>query len=155
MQTSRQCEPKSSRDLADVEDGKHVTVIGIVTGRQRPSTASGVTFVTLEDEFGMVNVVVWRDLAERYRPALMGSKLLQVKGKLEDQSGVMHLIAGHLKDRSDLLDGLDVRSGNFHRSATSRPDLWGDVGRFRLPPYKMPISKRCFNGLPDSEYKLI
>jgi len=79
---------KSSRDLGSVEDGKHVTVIGIVTGRQRPSTASGVTFVTLEDEYGMVNVVVWRDLAEQYRPALMGSKLLQVKGKLEDQSGV-------------------------------------------------------------------
>lgn len=105
---------KSSRDLGRVEDGKHVTVIGIVTGRQRPSTASGVTFVTLEDEYGMVNVVVWRDLAEQYRPALMGSKLLQVKGKLEDQSGVRHLIAGHLKDRSDLLDGLDVRSRNFH-----------------------------------------
>ncbi|UUY07718.1 error-prone DNA polymerase [Pseudomonas sp. J452] len=105
---------KSSRDLGHVEDGKHVTVIGIVTGRQRPSTASGVTFVTLEDEYGMVNVVVWRDLAERYRPALIGAKLLQVKGSLEDQAGVRHLIAGHLEDRSDLLDGLDVRSRNFH-----------------------------------------
>lgn len=47
--------------------------------------------------YGMVNVFVWRDLAERYRPALMQSKLLHVKGKLEDQAGVKHLIAGHLK----------------------------------------------------------
>ena len=105
---------KSSLDLLEMGDRNHVTVIGIVTGRQRPSTASGVTFVTLEDEFGMVNVIVWRDLAEQYRSALMHSKLLQVKGKLEDQDGVMHLIAGHLADRSDLLDGLDVRSRNFH-----------------------------------------
>ncbi len=61
---------------------QHVTVIGIVTGRQRPSTASGVTFVTLEDEFGMVSVIVWRDLAEQYRSALVHSKLLQVKGQV-------------------------------------------------------------------------
>lgn len=105
---------KSSQDLREIGDCNHVTVFGIVTGRQRPSTASGVTFLTLEDEFGMINVIVWRDLAEQYRHALMHSKLLQVKGKLEDESGVVHLIAGHLKDRSDLLEGLDVRSRNFH-----------------------------------------
>ncbi|OLU16678.1 error-prone DNA polymerase [Pseudomonas sp. PA1(2017)] len=105
---------KSSQDLREMGDCNHVTVIGIVTGRQRPSTASGVTFVTLEDEFGMTNVIVWKDLAEQYRSALVHSKLLQVKGKLEDQEGVVHLIAGHLADRSDLLEGLDVRSRNFH-----------------------------------------
>ena len=113
MQTSRQCEPKSSRDLADVEDGKHVTVIGIVTGRQRPSTASGVTFVTLEDEFGMVNVVVWRDLAERQRRPLIQSQLLRVDGHLESASGVRHVIAGRLSDLTPLLTGLDVRSRDF------------------------------------------
>ncbi|WP_415755588.1 error-prone DNA polymerase [Pseudomonas leptonychotis] len=113
-ETLRSMRAKSSRDLREIGDCNHVTVFGIVTGRQRPSTASGVTFVTLEDEFGMINVIVWRDLAEQYRLALLHSKLLQVKGKLEDESGVMHLIAGHLKDRSDLLEGLDVRSRNFH-----------------------------------------
>lgn len=105
---------KSSQELLEIGDCNHITVVGLVTGRQRPSTASGVTFVTLEDEFGMINVIVWRDLAEQYRPALINSKLLQVKGKLEDQSGVVHVIAGHLQDRSDLLEGLDVRSRNFH-----------------------------------------
>ncbi|MCQ4313706.1 error-prone DNA polymerase [Pseudomonas stutzeri] len=112
--TLRAMRAKSSYDLLGMGDCKHVMVIGIVTGRQRPSTASGVTFLTLEDEFGMVNVVVWRDLAEQYRAALMNAKLLQVKGSLEDQEGVRHLIAGHLMDRSDLLSGLDVRSRNFH-----------------------------------------
>ncbi|WP_295474850.1 error-prone DNA polymerase [uncultured Pseudomonas sp.] len=104
---------RSSRELACIGNSSHVTVIGIVTGRQRPGTASGVTFVTLEDEFGMVNVLVWRDLAERYRTALVHARLLQIKGRLEDQSGVRHLIAGHLLDRSDLLEGLDVRSRDF------------------------------------------
>lgn len=113
-ETLRSMRAKSSQDLREIGDCNHVTVFGIVTGRQRPSTASGVTFVTLEDEFGMINVIVWRDLAEQYRLALMHSKLLQVKGKLEDESGVVHLIAGHLKDRSDLLEGLNVRSRNFH-----------------------------------------
>jgi error-prone DNA polymerase len=113
-ETLRSMRAKSSQDLREIGDCNHVTVFGLVTGRQRPSTASGVTFVTLEDEFGMINVIVWRDLAEQYRLALLHSKLLQVKGKLEDESGVMHLIAGHLKDRSDLLEGLDVRSRNFH-----------------------------------------
>ncbi len=105
---------RSSTELAGVEHGDTVAVAGIVVGRQRPQTASGVTFVTLEDEHGMVNVVVWRDLAERQRRALVGSKLLKVSGRLEQESGVRHLIARRLEDISPLLQGLDVRSRDFH-----------------------------------------
>jgi error-prone DNA polymerase len=105
---------RSSRELAGVEHGDSIAVAGIVVGRQRPQTASGVTFVTLEDEHGMVNVVVWRDLAERQRRELVGSKLLKVSGRLEQESGVGHLIARRLEDISPLLQGLDVRSRDFH-----------------------------------------
>ncbi len=105
---------RSSTELAGVEHGDTIAVAGIVVGRQRPQTASGVTFVTLEDEHGMVNVVVWRDLAERQRRALVGSKLLKVSGRLEQESGVRHLIARRLEDISPLLQGLDVRSRDFH-----------------------------------------
>lgn len=105
---------RSSRELAGVEHGDIIAVAGIVVGRQRPQTASGVTFVTLEDEHGMVNVVVWRDLAERQRRELVGSKLLKVSGRLEQESGVRHLIARRLEDISPLLQGLDVRSRDFH-----------------------------------------
>jgi len=105
---------RSSTELAGVEHGDTVAVAGIVVGRQRPQTASGVTFVTLEDEHGMINVVVWRDLAERQRRALVGSKLLKVSGRLEQESGVRHLIARRLEDISPLLQGLDVRSRDFH-----------------------------------------
>ena len=104
---------RSSKALEAAGHGDKVSVAGLVTGRQRPGTASGVTFVTLEDEFGNVNVVVWRDLAERQRRALVGSQLLRVSGKLESESGVRHLIAQRLEDLSPLLQGLDVRSRDF------------------------------------------
>ncbi|WP_332822242.1 error-prone DNA polymerase [Stutzerimonas kunmingensis] len=108
---ARRCQ--SSRELATIEHGRLVSVAGLVIGRQRPQTASGVIFVTLEDEFGMVNVVVWRDLAERQRRPLIQSQLLRVDGHLESASGVRHLIAGRLSDLTPLLTGLDVRSRNF------------------------------------------
>ncbi len=108
---ARRC--RSSRELATIEHGRPVSVAGLVIGRQRPQTASGVIFVTLEDEFGMVNVVVWRDLAERQRRPLIQSQLLRVDGHLESASGVQHLIAGRLSDLTPLLTGLDVRSRDF------------------------------------------
>ena len=108
---ARRC--RSSKELMDVEHGRPVSVAGLVTGRQRPSTASGVTFVTLEDEFGNVNVVVWRDLADRQRQVLVGSQLLKVDGRWEKEGEVRHLIAGRLSDLSPLLDGISVRSRDF------------------------------------------
>ncbi|PQP04383.1 error-prone DNA polymerase [Pseudomonas frederiksbergensis] len=108
---ARRC--RSSRELLMVEHGRPVSVAGLVTGRQRPGTASGVTFVTLEDEFGNVNVVVWRDLAERQRQVLVGSQLLKVDGRWEKVGEVRHLIAGRLSDLSSLLDGIHVRSRDF------------------------------------------
>ncbi|MDH4585118.1 error-prone DNA polymerase [Pseudomonas sp. BN415] len=108
----RRC--RSSRELLAVEHGWQVSVAGLVVGRQRPQTASGVIFVTLEDEHGMVNVVVWHDLAERQRRVLVGSQLLQVDGRLESVDGVRHLIARRLHDLTPLLDGLDVKSRDFH-----------------------------------------
>jgi error-prone DNA polymerase len=108
----RRC--RSSQELLAVEHGRNVSIAGLVTGRQRPGTASGVTFVTLEDEFGNLNVVVWRDLAERQRQALVGSRLLKVDGRWEAVGEVRHLIAGRLTDLTPLLDGMVVRSRDFH-----------------------------------------
>lgn len=95
-----------------------VRTTGIVTCRQRPSTASGVTFVTLEDETGTINVVVWRDTAEKYRRELLGSTLLTVYGLVERTETpsvpVIHVIAQRLVDHSALLGRLAVRSHDFH-----------------------------------------
>lgn len=108
---ARRC--RSSRDLPKLEADRPVRVAGLVVGRQRPGTASGVTFVTLEDEFGMINVIVWRALAEQQRRPFLSARLMQVDGTLEAKDGVRHVIAGRLTDLSELLEGLDVRSRDF------------------------------------------
>jgi error-prone DNA polymerase len=94
--------------------GSRARAAGLVTCRQRPDTASGVIFVTLEDETGCVNVVVWRDLVERQRRELLGARLLAVDGRIERDGDVVHLMARRLADRSALLGGLLVPSRDFH-----------------------------------------
>jgi error-prone DNA polymerase len=91
-----------------------VRLAGLVSLRQQPSTASGVTFVTLEDEDGLINLVVWQRVAARFRRALLESRLLMVDGHLEAADGVRHLIAARLTDATELLGGLDARSRDFH-----------------------------------------
>jgi error-prone DNA polymerase len=91
-----------------------VRVAGLVTARQRPATAKGVTFVTLEDESGHVNVVVWRNVAERRNAALVGARLLEVRGAVQRGDGnVTHVVARELIDRSALLGSLRVVSRDF------------------------------------------
>ncbi|MYN12067.1 DNA polymerase III subunit alpha [Pusillimonas sp. TS35] len=95
-------------------DRRLARACGIVTGRQRPGTAKGVVFVTLEDESGNVNVIVHAHLAERQRGELMHTRLMGVYGVWQKQSGVCHLLASRLVDLSPLLDGLPTRSRDFH-----------------------------------------
>ncbi|QDQ27191.1 error-prone DNA polymerase [Chitinimonas arctica] len=87
---------------------------GLVVGRQRPDTATGVTFVTLEDETGNVNVIVWRELAEHQRKELLGARLLLVYGQIQREGNVVHLLAKRLVDRSEWLGELGVKSRDFH-----------------------------------------
>lgn len=94
--------------------GSRVRAAGIVTGRQRPSTASGTVFVTLEDETGYVNVIVWPNLTERQRRELLGARLMGVEGVLEREGEVMHLVARRLSDHGALLGNLVTTSRDFH-----------------------------------------
>jgi error-prone DNA polymerase len=91
-----------------------VRAAGLVTCRQRPDTASGVVFVTLEDETGCINVVLWRDLVERQRREMLGARLLGVQGMIERDGEVVHLIARRLFDHSELLGPLAAASRDFH-----------------------------------------
>jgi error-prone DNA polymerase len=104
----------TSAEIAAVPHGRLVRTAGMVIGRQRPDTASGVVFVTLEDETGATNVIVWRDLGDRQRRELLGSKLMAVYGKVEREGAVVHLIAGHLVDLSPMLGALSAKSRDFH-----------------------------------------
>jgi len=102
------------RDLQQRRHGSGVHVAGLVTQRQRPATAKGTIFVTLEDETGMINVIVWPHLALRRRRALLESRLLAVRGRWERVDGVAHLIAGDLEDLSGMLGVMQLPSRDFH-----------------------------------------
>jgi error-prone DNA polymerase len=104
----------TAAELRGYAHGRPARAAGIVVGRQRPDTASGVIFVTLEDETGSVNVIVWRDLADRQRRELLGSRLMGVYGTLEREGEVVHLIAKRLVDHSELLGALETSSRDFH-----------------------------------------
>jgi error-prone DNA polymerase len=105
---------RTAAELLRLPHKAAVRTAGIVTHRQRPGTASGVTFVTLEDETGTINIIVWRDLAERERRPLLMARLMGVTGRLERQGGVLHVIAHHIEDYSDFLGQLPARSRDFH-----------------------------------------
>ena len=92
--------------LPEVPAGRRVTVAGLVILRQRPGTAGGVVFVTLEDETGVINVIIWRSVFERFRRAVIAGRLLRVTGRVERQGAVLHLVAEQIEDVSELLDSL-------------------------------------------------
>jgi DNA-directed RNA polymerase len=92
--------------LGDPPNGARVTVAGLVILRQRPGTAKGVIFLTLEDETGVVNVVVWRALYERFRRAVIAGRMLRVTGRIQRENGVVHVLADTIEDISALLDTL-------------------------------------------------
>lgn len=91
-----------------------VTVVGVVTGKQSPGTAAGVTFFTLEDNTGNINVVVWKATARCQQQAYLTAKILKVKGIIEKEGDVVHVIAGQLIDLTDELTGLKTQSREFH-----------------------------------------
>jgi DNA polymerase III alpha subunit len=81
-------------------------VAGLVLVRQRPGTAHGVVFITLEDETGVSNVIVWKDRFKKFRRAVIAGRLLRVTGKLQREAGVCHIVAEHIEDISYMLDDL-------------------------------------------------
>jgi DNA polymerase III alpha subunit len=98
------CLPNALLDVPP--NGARVTVAGLVLVRQRPGTAKGVIFVTLEDETGVANVVVWAKIFERFRRAVIASRLMRVTGRVQREAGVTHVVAETIEDISHMLDEL-------------------------------------------------
>ena len=109
----------TAADLEGFRHGQFVKVAGLVTGRQRPGTATGVLFVTLEDETGNINVVVWSSVLERFRAALLQGQLLRLKGNVEREKEVIHVVARHIEDATRMLSQL-TEQGQPKTSFTSR-----------------------------------
>jgi error-prone DNA polymerase len=103
-----------TQDLWEQPNGKQVITAGLVITRQRPGSAGGVIFVTMEDETGYVNLIVWNSVAVAQRAALLESRLLEVHGKLQREGDVQHVIARRLINLSAMLGDLTVASRNFH-----------------------------------------
>jgi error-prone DNA polymerase len=105
---------KKASQLDNMRHGQFIKVAGVVTCKQRPGTAAGVLFITLEDETGNMNVIVWKRTLETFKQQVLGSRLLLIKGKVEREKNVVHIVAGHIQDISDQLTDFDRQSRDFH-----------------------------------------
>jgi error-prone DNA polymerase len=104
---------RTAADFQQLRNGARARAAGLVVCRQHPSSANGVIFLTLEDETGVVNVIVWESVARAQRQALLDSTLLEVTGSVQHEDGVLHLVAGRLRDRSGMLGALKAPSRDF------------------------------------------
>jgi error-prone DNA polymerase len=105
---------KSASEVREIENGRRVDCVGLVICRQRPGTATGVVFLTLEDEQGFVNVVVWTDVFARHQRILRTASLLGVRGTIQAADGVIHLVAEELYVPALTLGAHAVKSRDFH-----------------------------------------
>ncbi|MGF9566288.1 error-prone DNA polymerase [Neorhizobium sp. JUb45] len=104
---------RRSVDLLNIPNGRKVTIAGLVLVRQRPGSAKGVIFMTLEDETGVANAIVWPKVFEKYRPVVMGSRLVKIFGRLQSQSGVIHTVVEHIEDMTPMLGLLQTEVRRF------------------------------------------
>lgn len=109
-----------SRALATAPVGRRVTVAGLVLVRQRPGSAKGVIFMTIEDETGVANAIVWPKVFEKYRPVIMSARLVKIRGRLQRESEVIHVVAEYIEDMTPML-GL-LRKEVRHFGANDRAD---------------------------------
>jgi error-prone DNA polymerase len=100
-------------EIWEYPHGEFIQTAGLVVTRQRPGSAKGVFFVTLEDETGHINLIVWDTVAMRQRRVLLDSVLLKVSGKIQREGDVLHIVVTRLEDYSSLLGELTMKSRNF------------------------------------------
>ncbi len=133
--------------LRDTQDGAYVTVCGLVITRQRPGTASGVIFVTLEDETGTANAVVWPKTFERYRKEVMAGRLLRIRGRLQREGIVTHVMSAVIEDLSWMLDTL----GYSARADDQIDPTYSNADEVKKPVPVQPKDKKQVTGRPLPE----
>jgi error-prone DNA polymerase len=117
----------SCRDAIGARDGKRLTAAGIVLVRQRPGSSKGVVFMTLEDETATLNVIVWADVFEKFRPVVLSASMVAVKGRLQKEGEVIHLIALEITDLSGLLADVGNRAGGDDQARMGADEIDGDL----------------------------
>ena len=103
----------SAQDVKALKDGARITAAGVVLVRQRPGSAKGVVFLTVEDETGIVNSVVWPKVLEAYRRVVMGARLILIEGRIQRHEDIIHLVAERLEDRTPWLLALSEEAESF------------------------------------------
>jgi error-prone DNA polymerase len=129
----------SCADLKTCRDGARVSVAGVVLVRQRPGSAQGVVFMTIEDETGVANSVIWPNVLERMRKVVMGARLVVVHGRIQRHQDIIHVVAERLEDRSDWLRLLSEDADEVQRP---QPSSWRQREDARLSPRHHPRSER-------------
>jgi DNA polymerase III alpha subunit len=142
-----------SEQLAGIANGRRVTVAGLVLVRQRPGTAKGVIFMTLEDETGIANAIVWPKAFERFRPVVLGARLTAITGRVQAASGVVHVVAETIEDLTPLLSVLADDADDL--KSLARAD---EAGRDSYDPRERiarhPRMVRFFQKSPDAAKQL-
>jgi len=105
----------TAAELAHLPVDRRLSIAGIVLIRQRPGSANGVVFITIEDETGIANLIVWPAILERFRHAMLGATLLRCTGKLQREESVIHIVADRLEDMTPRLNTLRDRTGTDER----------------------------------------
>jgi error-prone DNA polymerase len=125
----------SCADLKRTRDGARVSVAGVVLVRQRPGSAAGVVFMTIEDETGVANSVIWPKVLERMRKVVMGARLVVVHGRVQRHEDIIHVVAERLEDRSDWLRLLDEEADSMSVPVANADEVKRpDPGSWRSPP---------------------
>jgi error-prone DNA polymerase len=127
----------SCADLRRTRDGARVSVAGVVLVRQRPGSAAGVVFMTIEDETGVANSVIWPKVLERMRKVVMGARLVVVHGRIQRHEDIIHVVAERLEDRSDWLRLLEEDANSMNVPLANADEVKRpDPGSWRSPPYE-------------------
>ena len=137
--------------LAEVPDGTRLTTAGLVLVRQRPGSAKGVIFMTLEDELGIANAVVWSQVFERYRKLVLKASLLAVEGRVQKEGIVIHLVAERLTDMTDKLASLRTPAARHHHRRYPQIAFRGGPGSRRRGQARDPAATLASPTSPAAE----
>jgi error-prone DNA polymerase len=135
--------------LAAIKSGRRVTVAGLVLVRQRPGSANGVIFMTLEDETAVANTIVWPQVFETFRPIVLGARLVAVTGKLQNEFGVIHVVADRLDDLTPLLKLLAEETGSVQALANC-DEVRRPIPEHRLSPAAVAALRRVERDYADA-----
>ena len=113
----------TAAELAHLPVDRRLSIAGVVLIRQRPGSANGVVFITIEDETGIANLIVWPQILERFRRAALGATLLRCTGKLQREESVIHVVADRLDDLTLRLNTLRDRTGETEPQPRRKPPL--------------------------------